>query len=239
MEDVRHNLNRAKKANFSWYFSRTKEDFDHFHYRMYLPYIKERHGPRALIASYEDQWRRWFVRGGLIVVTQNNTRVAGGLSYMRHKTCFGIETGVLDSNPDLLKQGIKISCDWFTINWAHQQGAQVLDMGGSRPWRSDGVFFYKSHWGAKVVRRRRIHAVWTFLAQDLPATLQKHINQIGFISEVKGKFYATLLDTDHLPVTTAQIDQQLSTAQKEGLDGLVVVSANRQRVIPIVNSTTQ
>jgi len=233
---MKHNVRHAQKANFSWYFSQSKEDFDHFYYKMYVPYIKDRYGSRALMASYTSQWQK-FVRGGLIVITQNDTPVGGLVCYIRNKTCYAMDGGVLDGNPDFLKKGIYILFDWFSINWAHQRGVRVFDMGNTRPWRSNGVFDYKSRWRSKVVRTRRIYGVWIFLAQNMPLTLQEHINQIGFISEVKGKFYATLLDTEQLPLSIAEIDRQLSMAQKEGLDGLLLVSANRRRVIPVVTST--
>jgi hypothetical protein len=230
IKSVRHNLNRAQKACFSWYFSKSKKDFDHFHYNMYLPYIKNRHEERALIASYKDQWQRWFARGGLIVVTQNDTRVGGLLCYVKGDTCFAIEVGVLDGNPDLIEKGIKISSDWFAINWAYQQGARIYDMGGTRPWRSDGVFIYKSRWRAKVVRRKRIYGVWTFLAQNLSPALRDHINKLGFISEIDDKFYGILLSADAVSISEAKVNEELSTIKKQGLDGLAVVSANSKPI---------
>jgi len=47
------------------------------------------------------------------------------------------------------------------------------------------------------------------------------------------------LDNDQSPLSTSEIDQQLSTVQGQGLDGLLVVSANRWRVIPVANSTAR
>jgi hypothetical protein len=231
IKSVRHNLNRAKRAGFSWYYSRSKEDFDHFHYSMYLPHVKNRHGQRALIASYKDQWQRWFTRGGLLVVTQNNTRVGGLLCYVKGDTCFAVEVGVLDSDPDLIEQGIKISSDWFAINWAYQQGARVYDMGGTRPWRSNGVFIYKSRWRTKVVRRKKTYGGWTFLAQTLSPSLQDYLNKLGLIGEVDGKFYGVLLSADVASMPKAKVSKELSTAKKQGLDGVIVMSANAKPVI--------
>lgn len=231
IKSVRHNLNRAEKANFGWYFSQAREDFEHFHYNMYLPYIKSRHGSRALVANYQDQWNRWFCRGGLIIVTQNNKQVGGLLCFIKGNTCFAVEIGILDSNPDLIRDGIKISADWFAINWAYQQGARIYDMGGTRPWRSDGVFISKSRWRAKVVRRKKIYSTWTFLAQDLPLRLQTHLNRIGFISETDGKFYATLLQPEPDVLTESQVKKELAAVDRQGLDGVVIVSAHTQPIV--------
>jgi len=228
---VRHNLNRAQKSDFSWYFSQTKEDFDIFYYNMYLPYIKERHGQRALVASYQDQWHRWFSKGGLVVITQNKRPVGGLICYIKGNICFAVEVGVLNSDPDLLKQGIKISADWFAINWAYQQGAKIYDMGGTRSWCSDGVFTAKSRWRSKVIRRKRIYGSLTFLVQNPSPSLQEYINKLAFISEIDGKFRVVRIESAPNSITDANVDKELSTIKKQGLDGLVVVSANSEPII--------
>jgi hypothetical protein len=227
MRTLRNNFNRAQKSNFAWYYSRAKEDFDDFHYNMYLPYIKGRHGDRALIGAYEDQQQQWFAKGGLLVVTQNNRRVGGVLCYVKGDTCYAIEAGVLHNDSNLLEQGIKVSMDWFTMNWARQQGAQFFNFGGTRAWRSDGVFFYKSRWRAKVIRRQKIVSAWTFLAQNLSPALQNHINKLGFISEIDGKFCAVLVNPDG----ASPDKKELSHIAAEGLNGWLVVSPHQRQVI--------
>ena len=222
----RHRLNKARRTGFSYRFSQAKADFDHFHYHMYLPYVTTRHGDRALTARYEDQWRRWFVNGGLVLVTQYDEPVAGVLCYIVGDTCFDIERGVLDVAPELFRQGIETMVTWYAIDWAHQQGAKTYDMGGSRGWRSSGSFNSKRRWGARVARRKRIYGTWTFLGRAFPSALQSHLNKLGFISEIDGRFYGVMLSS--LPDSTAEIDveRELSAAKDQGLDGLVVISDN-------------
>lgn len=228
---VRHNLKRAEKAGFSCYFSRSEEDLHHWHYNMYVPYMKKRYGPRALIASYRAHRERWFARGGLIVVTQNNAPLGGLLCYTKGDTCFSLDFGVLDGDPGLVEQGLKTFADWFAINWAYQQGARVYDMGGTRPWRSDGVFFHKSRWRPKIARRRRIYEVWRFLAQDVSPSLRDYLNKLGFISEVNGKFYGVSIGGDTPLVEETDIHSELLLAQKQGLAGLAIISPNGRMVI--------
>ncbi len=227
----RHRLNKAKRVGFNYRFSQSKADFDHFYYHMYLPFVKTRHGYLALVARYQDQWQRWFVRGGLVLVTQHDKPVAGLLCYIANDTCYDIERAVLEADSQLFKQGIGTIITWYAINWGHSQGAKIYDMGGSHAWRSNGVFDSKRRWGARVVRRKRIYGVWTFLAQNLSPSLQDHINKLGFISEIDAKFYGILLSTDTAPVAETDVNKQLLAVKKQGLDGLVVISANSEQAI--------
>lgn len=225
MRTVRNNLNNSLKAGFSWYFSHDKKDFDHFHYQMYLPYIRARHGDRALLASYQDQWRRWFTRGGLLMLTQNNAPIGGVICYTHNQTCFVVELGVLNGNLDLVESGFKTAMDWFAMNWAYQQGIRIYDMGGSRPWQCDGVFFTKSRWRPKVVRRKKIYGVWTFLAHSLSPALQNHLNKLGPISEIEGKFYGVWLSECPTSLQQGELQDKVAGFHNQGLAGLALVSA--------------
>ncbi len=228
----RNTLNKARRAGFNFRFSRSKADFDHFHHHMYRPYLESRHGELALTASYQDQRRRWFERGGLLLVTDREKPVAGALCHIAGETCFHIETGVLEADPQLFKQRIETIIVWYAITWSRDQGAKVFDMGGTRAWRSNGSFASKQHWGAHVVRRRKIYSTWTFLAQSLPPSLQDHINQLGFISEIDEKFYRVLLGTEVMPASVTDFQNDVAMTASEGIDGLLVVSPNRLQVFP-------
>jgi len=227
----RHRLNKAQRDGFSYRFSQSNADFDHFHHHLYLPYVNTRHGERALTGRYQDQWQRWFVRGGLLLVTQHDEPVAGVLCYLANGTCFDVERGVLEVDPQLFRQGIETMITWYAINWARDQGAKIYNMGGSRSWRSNGSFNSKRHWGAKVVRYRRIYPTWTFLARDLPASLQEYINRLGFISEIGRGFYGVVLAKAEGTVEERDVSNELMAAKEHGLDGLVVLSANAQPAV--------
>jgi hypothetical protein len=228
---LRYRINRAQKAGFTYRFSQSRADFDHFYYHMYSPFVKSRHGDLALVAPYQDQWQRWFIRGGLILVTQDDEPVAGSLCYIANDTCFSTGAGILKADPYLFQQGINIFRIWCIISWGHDHGAKIFDMGGSHAWRSNGPFAFKRGWGARAIRRKRIYGVWTFLAQNLSPSLQDYLNRVGFISEIDGKFYGILLSADASPISEVKFNEELSTIKKLGLDGLAVVSANSKPII--------
>ena len=228
----RNTLNKARRAGFNVKFTRSESDFDHFHYHMYRPYLEARHGELALTASYQDQRQRWFERGGLLLVTDGDEPVAGALCHIADETCFHIETGVLKADPQLFKKRIETIIVWYAITWGRDQGAKVFDMGGTRAWCSNGSFESKQRWGAQVSRRRKIYSTWVFLAQNLSPSLQDHINQLGFISEIDSKFYRILVDIDASPAPETNFQNEFATAASKGIGGVLVISPDRHQIIP-------
>jgi hypothetical protein len=225
VRSMRKIIHKAEKSGFSYRFSQSKADFDYFYYRMYLPYVNGRHGQSALVTRYDKQWKERFNRGGLILVTCNDTPVAGALCYVADDTCYVIEGGILDNDPRLLQQGVNVLFTWYPLLWGHSQGAKVLDIGGSRAWCSNGSFIHKRRWGAQVAAPNEVYSNWTLLAQDLPVSLQDRLNQIEFVSERKGNFYSVLLKGDTIAVQEGPaVCAQLAKARKHGLAGLAVVS---------------
>lgn len=228
----RHRLNKAKRDGFSCRFSQSEADFHDFYYHMYWPYVRARHGDLALIPPYQGHWR-WIDRGGgLVLVTQHNKPVAGALCYVANDTCFDIDRGVWEADSQLLKQGIETIITWYAINWARDQGAKIYDMGAlPHAWRSDGAFKAKRRWGARVVRRKRIYGVWTFLARNLSRSPQDYLNKLGLITEVDGKFCSVLINSDTALIEGTDIHNELLAAKEEGLSGLAIVSPNAVEVI--------
>ena len=232
----RNTLNKARRAGYNVKFTRYKADFDHFHYHMYRPYLESRHGELALTASYQDQRRRWFERGGLLLVADRDKPVAGALCHVAGETCFHIETGVLRADPQLFKQRIETTIVWYAITWGYAQGAKIFDMGGTRAWCSNGSFASKQHWGAQVIRRRKIYSNWAFLAQNPSPVLQDHINQLGFITEIDGKFYRIFVDTEASPSANTNHKNEFDSTMKEGIDGLLVISVDGHQILNNHNS---
>ncbi len=215
----RKEIHRAQRAGISYRFSQEKEDFDQFYYQMYLPYVQSRHHDLALVASYADQWTRWFSKGGLIVMTHDDKPVAGVLGYVTNGTAQAVESGVAPTAPKLLQQSTNTLIIWHVLLWAQAQGAQRVNLGGSHGWQSNGAFITKRRWGAQVVRRQKTYRRLHFAAQTLSAAQIDCINQIGFISESGNKFYNVHLT--HPPTPT---DELTAHAREQGLTGTLIIS---------------
>jgi len=111
----------------------------------------------------------------------------------------------------------------------------MIDMGGSHAWSSNGSFTYKRRWGALVSRRKRIYGEWEILTQDPPPALRRYLNNLGFVTEIDGKFCGVVLDDARDPLGDAEINQRLSDMEKYGLQGLVVVSTNSEATLMLLD----
>jgi hypothetical protein len=229
-KEIRRIVNKGKRLGFKYRFSQSLADFDNFYYNMYLPFIKSRHGDLATITPYEIQ-RRWFNRGGVLLVTQHDKPIAGVLCCRGKDTYYSIELGILDACPKLFQLGTSSILKWHEITWAQDQGAKTFNMGSTSAWCSNPVFTFKRRWGARVVRRQRIYGTLTILGSRLSARLRNHLNRLEFITEVDGKFYRVLLASENSSGTETVVNKKLLAAKKEGLDGLLVLSTDSQPVI--------
>lgn len=227
MHGVRGLIGQAERSGYGYRFSRSKDDFDLFYHRMYVPFVKARHGERALVSPYADQFHRWFKRGGLLMITLNDQPVAGLVCFARGETCYAIEGGVLDSDSSQIQQGMNSLTLWASIRWASEQGARFLSMGHSAARRSNGAFSYKQRWRAIVGRQSRVQCVWTLLAEELPESLRRRVDEIGFISDIAGKFYGVLIQTNGTSSNAGDMEREARDACDQGLSGIVHVSPNQ------------
>lgn len=233
---ARQRVKKGHEAGFEYRFSQAKADFDAFHYRMYIPFVKARHGEGALVSTYEHQWKRWFQRGGLVLVTQNGHSVGGALCYIADGVCHSVEGGILDADPELVEQELNGISDWYTMMWAKGKGAQYMNMGGTRPRRNDGVFLYKRRWGATPSKANlKLSHVWTFAAaRHLPESLLERLNAIGLISEIDDQYYGVHIHNEASPLSESVLHDLRTDWGHEGVYGVLVVSgAHPQKRYPV------
>ena len=225
-------IKRCLNEGYVFEFTRSQAKFDSFFDELYVPYVSARYGERTMITPRQDL-NRIFGRGGQFLMTLNQTPVAGRVAYVNDGTLFANEFGVSREGPGYWKQGGISTLDWQTILWAYDHNLTAFNFGGTRSWHSDGVFRYKSRWGAKTKKRSRIYSVLTIMAKVLSPQLRNRINQIGFISEVGDRFYGVYItdqmsdhDSSHADNVSPDSDlaSNLVLVKNWGLDGLLVVS---------------
>lgn len=234
-KDMRNRVNKALRAGFTCRFSKSERDFDEFYSRMHVPHVRGRHGDLGLIAPKGDQWNRWFKRGGLVLALRGARSVGGAVVYPASHTCHLIEVGVLDDDPLLRRQEINAFLFSSAIAWGQEHGATECDLGGSRAYCANGSFRFKRDWGARVARRNRIHPVWRFLAtESLAESLLDHLNAVGFISEIGGRFYRIFLTASGEIPSRTDVRRELRSSQLAGLSGLAVISPNRQDIFGVL-----
>lgn len=223
---LRRQIKKCQEAGCKWHFSRSRSDFDYFYERLYLPFVRSRHGERAQIAPYPFQWDFWIegAGGGLLLVTQGGKTVGGAVCLVVDKICYGIELGVLDANETLMKQGIYVYLLWCVAEWGQAQGAQFYNMGGAKAWRCNGSYQFKAKWKPRVTRRKWTTQQFIFAADRLPPLLKEKINACGFICEVDDGCYSLLLEKAGFNLPESALAEMVSSTQKEGLHGVCVLA---------------
>jgi len=230
MRRIRRQLNRAQRFGFKSQFCKSKQDFDFYYWKMYIPYIQNRFGDTAVLESYEVQFQE-FLRGGLILVMRSGVPISGMLTRILDNNCYYINVGVLESDLHLLDDGLFSYNLWELIKWGHQLGARWVDFGGSFAFQSDGVFQYKSNWGAEIFSSRFAIEELVFLMNEPSSEFIDCMNNKGIIHQHQGKFYQAHFFNNPLDHLDPDLDKQLRIAKRNNLSGLVIVSPFSKRYV--------
>jgi Acetyltransferase (GNAT) domain len=223
----RQMIRKCLERGYGWRYTSDDADFEWFYRDVYAPFTRRRYGARTLPTPYEVL-TKLRSRGGVIFVTADGRDVGGVLCHMSDGICYIVEEGFIDEPDKYWKEGGTTILMWFALQWAYEQGATAFHAGGTRGWHSDGVFWFKSQWGARVQRRSGIYPEWRLLAEDAPAPLRDQLNGIGFLVEVDGRYYGVHIGDDALP---SEQHQLVRTAARRRLDGVLFVSPSRQMTI--------
>ena len=121
-----------------------------FYYKMYLPYMYNRHGKKAVCTNFHTM-RLIFDRDGkLLLIKLKDEYVFGGLFSVKKDKATALYAGILDKKNSLLKKGVSAASYYFFIQWAKENGIKTLDFGTVKPFLNDGLFKYKKKWGTKI-----------------------------------------------------------------------------------------
>jgi len=230
----RKKIRRLQEQPFCVEFSQDKQDFDQFYYRMYLPYVRERHEGQGLILVDYDSALKKFLRGGIILIREGHEPIGGLLYRQEGDTFYASYGGVLDGDYDIVKRGVQLRLDWAFIQWAHKQGARRIDFGSTRALTSDGVFEYKRQMGrSRVILQRFIYDLWSFYADRLPDELLEHLNSLGLITVVGDEYYRVLLLNPGESFRPGKFTREIKDAAACGLNGVAINSdSGKLQIIP-------
>jgi len=226
---VRSRIRRLECQGFHSTTTHSEADFDLFYHRMYVPYVETRHNGHGAIVRDHDYVHRFFEKGILLLVEQNEKLVSGSICQISGNTCLGVLLGVMDGQYELVKQGAIVSLCWSVIQWARGQGAQRFDLGASRPMIHNGVFVFKRQWGAQVFRDQEVYTQWNFFGNNIPAKLRDYLNQQGLITETpKGHALVVLLDPGGI-FEEEDLANRLKHLPEFGLIGALLISTKGER----------
>jgi hypothetical protein len=126
---------------------------EHFYDRLYLPYIRQRHGHAAEIVGRE-RFIRECQRSQVIQLLQGDNVVAAVAVRLSNRQMTLAWTGIDTELPPAQRLGAADALDFFSLIYAYQCGCSHMDMGHSRACLDDGVLRYKRKWGASVYRKK-------------------------------------------------------------------------------------
>lgn len=146
--DFRDVKRRIRKYNLSYEMINRADSFEYFKKKFYLPYISKRHGKEAWI---EDLNVIGNSASQLMAIKENEDIVGEVLIRKTDDSLYLMLMGLLDGNEEHRRHGVIGAIYYFGIIEGQKQGCRYLDVGGSRPFLTDGLTKYKKGLGAEFI----------------------------------------------------------------------------------------
>lgn len=144
------NSRKIKTNNLQYQVTNDHAKIMDFLANMYLPYIANTHGDRAIIQSLDDLKKK-SRKYSLLLIKKDEADIAGCLFQFSHNKGDMLILGVKDGNMDYVKQGAIGAIYHFFAHYAQQNGYKYLNFGKSRAFLKDGILSFKKKWGMKIV----------------------------------------------------------------------------------------
>ncbi len=141
-------LRLIRKYNLTYEILSDKESFNYFNEKLYLPYITKRHGEEAWIEDLSITWNQ-SPTPLLIAVREDGVIVAESLIRQSGDSLRLMRLGLLNGNDDYLHHGVIGALYYFSILEGQNFGCRYLDLGGTRPFLTDGLTKFKLRFGGE------------------------------------------------------------------------------------------
>lgn len=144
---------QRRENQWTWERATRDSDFDFFFDRMHEPMVRERYHEFAVSEKKETARESLFRRGMLFFLLDHGTRVGGVVCRLdrRHNVLRGRLNGILDGDDRWRRSGVLTGIYHFMVAWAGEQGISGVDLSGSVPFVSRGVYQTKRHLHPDVV----------------------------------------------------------------------------------------
>ena len=227
MKDRRKSISKLKKQDFEYGISDDPTDLQFFYRKIYIPYVTERYQDRARIISdkhefYQSLFER---KAKLLYVNYQSNLVAANSGVLRRygRTFSALHMGVDQDYTHLLQQDVVVALYWHVINWARAQQFHFVDFGRTRARLNDGVFEFKRRWGMQFERDVTTYTMWTFIGENLPASLVSKINDLAFVAEVGKEYRCLVLVDDESSLPDKELARRKKITAQAGLDGILIL----------------
>jgi hypothetical protein len=148
--NYKNTMRCLRNHNLTYELLKDEESFRYFKERFYHPYMNKRHGEEAFIEDLNIMWKS--CDQPLLMAIKENGCTIGMLFFKKSKeVLYLMRLGLLDGNEAYLNHGVIGAMYYFGILEGQKMGCKSVDMGGTRPFLTDGLTKYKVGWGGEFV----------------------------------------------------------------------------------------
>jgi hypothetical protein len=149
----------------------TEADFAYFYHHMHTPTMRHRHGAATRSVPARTALHSLFRRGVLFFLREHGDRVAGMLCRREPGTLVLRLAGVRDGAADVYRTGTYLALYVSILDWTARNDVDTVDLSGSEPFLSKGIFQFKRKLHPDV-RRPATHfaskRLWLCVRRDTP-----------------------------------------------------------------------
>jgi hypothetical protein len=149
--NYKNTMRCLRNRNLTYELLDGEESFKYFKERFYHPYMNKRHGEEAFIEDLNVMWKSCD-KPLLMAINENGVTI--GMLFFKKcgELLYLMRLGLLDGNEEYLNHGVIGAMYYFGILEGQKMGCKSLDLGGTRPFLTDGLTKYKVGWGGEFVR---------------------------------------------------------------------------------------
>ncbi len=185
-----HIREKKKISRFRMEISADTGDFNRFIDTVYNPYLLRRY-PNALLREFDiDLFRETWLRnsGEFLSLKVGDVTVGGACCDLSDNTYHLRMIALADEH--FLRDGAMAAIYYYVILRAQEKNVELLDLGLSRPFLSDGVLSFKRKWRARIIPDENPHVIFL-----------KNLRKEGLIVREDGQL-RVLVSPEHISLRT-------------------------------------
>ncbi len=226
---------RIKNNNLSFTIKDRKEDFDHFYYTMYLPYINLRFDNQSQKITYNTMTKMISSHNcKLLIVKQDDLPLGGIFIILRknHHPYIWI-LGVKNADLEYVRRGTIAALYYYSAQYLAQSGREKMLVGASRPFLNDGILKYKKKWGMYIISSSFTGLL--FKPGNDSDSLSIFLQKNPFITYKNRKLYGTVFIDSGIKDQQSIIKQMQKEYMLRGIQDILFyqVITDQQKIIRI------
>lgn len=142
---------RIRKYNQTYEILTDEDSLNYFNDKFYIPFISKRHGEEAWIDDVHLIWKA-AASPMIMVIRENDVIVGASLNIKTEDSLCIKRLGLLDGNEEFLRHGVIGALYYFGILEGKKMKCRYFDLGGTRPFLSDGLTKFKMGLGGEFIK---------------------------------------------------------------------------------------